>query len=182
LKHTLDYGLLFDGEHLENEVQMFTVYSDASFGNQGLSRRSVTGYVILLAKAAVCFKSICQKCVSISTFEAEMIACSEACREAEWLRMLLEELGLKVNKPISVFCDNTAVVASVKNPVNHKGSKHVEIRHLYARDLQEKNRIAIEYINTTEMIGDIMTKALPEKQFIYLRNKLGVMKIPKKNI
>ena len=108
-----------------------------------------------------------------------MIACSEACREAEWLRMLLNEIGLKIMKPIQVFCDNTAVVASVKNPVNHKGSKHIDIRYLYARDLQDQARINIEYLNTTEMIGDIMTKALPEKQFVYLREKLGVKQIPK---
>ena len=108
-----------------------------------------------------------------------MIACSEACREAEWLRMLLGEIGFLVNKAIPVYCDNTAVVQSVKNPVNHKGSKHFEIRHLYARELQETGRIAIEYVNTSEMIGDIMTKALPEKQFIYLRNKLGIQQIPK---
>ena len=176
LKHTSEYGLVFDGSQQDKEVQNFKVYSDASFGNRELCRQSVTGYAILLAGAAVCYKSICQKSVSVSTFEAEMIACSEACREAQWLRMLLEEIGLKVNKPIEVFCDNQAVVSSVKNPVNHKGSKHVEIRHLYARELQESKVISIEYINTTEMISDIMTKALPEKQFVYLRNKLGVFK------
>jgi hypothetical protein len=178
LKHTSDYGLVFDGSHLDNELQIFKVYTDASFGNKELRRRSVTGYAILLANAAVCYKSICQKCVSISTFQAEMIACSEACRESEWIRMLLGELGLPINKPIRVFCDNTAVVASVKNPVNHKGSKHFEIRHLYARELQENKRIAIEYLNTNEMIGDIMTKPLSEKQFTHLREKLGVKKIP----
>ena len=179
LKHTSDYGLVFDGDQIKNEVQIFRVYSDASFGNPELCRQSVTGFAILLAGAAVCYKSISQKCVSISTFQAEMIACSEACREAEWLRMLLGEIGFLVNKAIPVYCDNTAVVQSVKNPVNHKGSKHFEIRHLYARELQETGRIAIEYVNTSEMIGDIMTKALPEKQFIYLRNKLGIQQIPK---
>jgi hypothetical protein len=178
LKRTSDYGLVFDGNSVRDEIQLFQVYSDASFGNKELRRRSVTGFVILLAGAAVSYKSICQNCISISTFEAEMIACSEACRESEWLRMLLEELGLGNKNPIPVFCDNSAVVASVKNPVNHKGSKHFEIRHLYARELQEKKKISIEYLNTKEMIGDIMTKALPEKQFIYLREKLGVKLVP----
>jgi len=50
---------------------------------------------------------------------------------------------------------------------------------LFARELQELNKIDIQHIGTEEMISDIFTKPLPEKQFVYLREKLGVKPCPK---
>jgi Reverse transcriptase (RNA-dependent DNA polymerase) len=181
LKQTFDFGLVFDGSLLRDELLIFNlleVYADSSFGNRELSRLSVTGYAIILAGAAIVYKSVCQRNIAISTLQAEITATSEACRDAEWVRMLLIELGFKPRGPIPVFCDNQAAVASIQNPVNHKGCKHIEIRNFYARELQEAGKISIKYTRTSEMIGDILTKALPEKQFIYLRKKLGVLQIP----
>jgi Reverse transcriptase (RNA-dependent DNA polymerase) len=185
LKQTFDYGLVFDGGLLRDELVIFDllkVYADSSFGNRELSRLSVTGYAILLAGAAIVYKSVCQRNIALSTLQAEITATSEACRDAEWVRMLLIELGFKPKSPIPVFCDNQATVASVQNPVNHKGCKHIEIRNFYARELQEAGKINIQYVKTTEMIGDILTKALPEQQFAYLREKLGVKQIPNENL
>ena len=177
LKGTSDYGLLFDGSNPTDQV--VKVYSDASFGDKELSRKSVTGYAVKLAGVPVCYCSVAQKSVSISTMEAELIACSEACRESEWLRMLLGDMGFEYEAPVQVFCDNQATVALIKNPINHSGSKHIEIRHLFARELQELNKIDIQHIGAEEMISDIFTKPLPEKQFVYLREKLGVKPCPK---
>ena len=88
-------------------------------------------------------------------------------------------MGFEYEAPVQVFCDNQATVALIKNPINHSGSKHIEIRHLFARELQELNKIDIQHIGTEEMISDIFTKPLPEKQFVYLREKLGFKPCPK---
>jgi hypothetical protein len=175
LKQTMNYGLVFDGENTEEVIVQ--VYSDASFGNKELGRRSVTGFALMLAGVPVSYTSVCQKSVSISTLQAEIVACSEACRESQWIRNLLGELGFKFEQPVKVFCDNTAAVQTIKNPTNHAGTKHIDIRYLYARELAEKKLISIEYVPTDENISDLFTKALPVKKFEYFREKLGIREI-----
>lgn len=175
LKFTLNLGLVFNGNI---ELRLMQTYSDSSFGNAELSRKSVTGFAVMMAGAAVCYVSVCQKSISISTMQAELIACSAACRETQWLRLLLIELGFNITSPIDVFCDNTATVQTIKNPVMHSGVKHVDISHLYARELQDQDIIKIQHVRTNDQISDILTKALPEKQFNYLRTKIGVQEVP----
>ena len=83
-------------------------------------------------------------------------------------------MGLLVKRPIRVWCDSKAAIAVVKNPGNHKATKHVDIRVLYSRDQFEAKLLEISYCPTSEMVADLLTKALPPKQFQYLRGKMGV--------
>ena len=39
-----------------------------------------------------------QKCVALSTIEAESISATKACKEMLWLKIFLKELGLKQRK------------------------------------------------------------------------------------
>jgi len=128
----------------------------------------------MMAGGPISTKTTRQKNITVSTTEAELVACSEACRESEWLWFLLEELGFKQQEPIKIFCDNKAVVAIAQNPGNHSGTKHIEIRHLYVRYLIEQGRAVISYCWTEDMIADILTKAISTRLFIKLREMLGV--------
>ena len=47
------------------------------------------------AGGAVSWQSKLQKCVSLSTIEAEYITITEGCKEALWMRKFLEELRLQ---------------------------------------------------------------------------------------
>eukprot|EP00644_Phytophthora_capsici_P007299 jgi/Phyca11/112686/e_gw1.22.89.1 len=84
-------------------------------------------------------------------------------------------MGFQQKVPVQVWCDSNAAISIVKNPGNHKANKHIEIRYLFTRDLVELGRLKIAYCATTEMTADILTKALPTKQFLKLREKLGVL-------
>ena len=175
LKGTSDYGLVFDGT-IENQIT-YQLYSDASFANSDEERKSVTGYCVMMVGGPISTKTIQQNNVTISTAEAELVACSEACRESEWIWFLLAELGFKQTKPIQIHCDNQSVVAIAKNPGNHNGTKHIEIRHLYVRHLIDSGRAHIKYCWTEDMIADILTKAVPTRLFLKLRHMLGVRPI-----
>ncbi|OWZ23364.1 hypothetical protein PHMEG_0001772, partial [Phytophthora megakarya] len=87
---------------------------------------------------------------------------------------LLSKMGLPQKVPVHVWCDSNAVISIVKNAGNHKANKHIEIRFLFTRDLVELGRLKIAYCATQEMTADILTKALLTKQFLKLREKLGV--------
>ena len=84
------------------------------------------------------------------------------------------ELGIKLKAPIRVLCDNKAAIAVVQDYGNFPSTKHIEIKHLYAREVQMNGNVKIEFCPTDEMTADILTKALPEKQFIALREKMGI--------
>ncbi|NJI21348.1 Ty1/Copia family ribonuclease HI [Aeromonas veronii] len=115
--------------------------------------------------------------MSLSTAEAELIALSEGAKESEWLWNLMGEMGFPQKVPVQVWCNSNAAISIVKTPGNHKANKHIEIRYLFTRDLVELGRLKIAYCSTTEMTADILTKALPTKQFLKLREKLGVREL-----
>jgi hypothetical protein len=171
LKGTSNFGLLMDGS--KRQIT-FEVYTDASFANRPKDRKSVSGYTIQMADCSVSWSSRKQDCVSLHTAEAELIALSEGIKESEWIWHLLKEIGFAQSEPIQVWCDSTSAISTVNNPGNHKASKHVEVRYLYARDIMEKGRIKLNFVKTEEMTADTLTKALPTKPFVYLRSKLGV--------
>jgi hypothetical protein len=86
-------------------------------------------------------------------------------------------LGFVHKVPIQVWCDSQGAIKTCLNPGNHKSTKHIETRHLYGRDLIEKGRVVVSYLNTNQMIADCLTKSLPVKAFEYLRNEMGVRKL-----
>ncbi|GMF23568.1 unnamed protein product [Phytophthora fragariaefolia] len=112
--------------------------------------------------------------VSLSTAEAELIALSEGAKESEWLWYLLGEMGFSRSKPVQVWSDSNAPISIVKNPGNFKANKHIDICYLFTWDLVELGRLKVAYGSTTEMAADILTKVLPTKQLLKLREKLGV--------
>eukprot|EP00965_Chrysotila_dentata_P005825 191790-Pleurochrysis_carterae.AAC.1 len=56
-------------------------------------RHSTSGHVFMYGRAAITWSSKKQPSVALSSCEAEIIAASEAAKEATYLRTLLEELG-----------------------------------------------------------------------------------------
>ncbi|KAL5574127.1 hypothetical protein UlMin_023724 [Ulmus minor] len=71
--------------------------------------------VFTLGGGVIVWKSIKQSCIADSTMEAEYVAASEASKEVVWLRKFLS--GLEVipgmDRPITLYCDNTAAIASI---------------------------------------------------------------------
>jgi hypothetical protein len=137
LKGTSMYGIVYDGTQKEVTYELYT---DASFANANEGRASITGYISILADACISWRSCKQNNISLHTAEAELVAVSEGIRESQWLYMLLEELGIKQQAPIKLWCDNTAAISMVKNPENHAGSKHIETRFMYAREVYERKK------------------------------------------
>jgi hypothetical protein len=61
------------------------------------------------------------------------------------------------------------------NPVEHSPTKHIDIRHHFLRDHQQKGDIEINHINTQNQLADIFTKPLDEKIFCRLRSELNIL-------
>ena len=65
-----------------NKDNKFIGYSDSDFTNDEKIRRSTSGYIFLLGKSHISWKSQLQKNISLSTVEAEFVSLTECTKQA----------------------------------------------------------------------------------------------------
>ena len=58
-----------------------------------------------------------------------------------------------------------SAIKLTNNPVQHARTKHIDVRHHFIRDHQQKGNIYIESVGTKDQLADIFTKPLDEKRF-----------------
>ncbi|CAL1360546.1 unnamed protein product [Linum trigynum] len=152
-------------------------YTDADMAGDVDSRRSTSGYLITLSGGAISWQSRLQKCVALSTTEAEYIAVTEACKEMIWMKKFLNELGFLQEQP-QLFCDSQSAIHLAKNASFHARSKHIDVRYHWIRDVLEMKQLQLEKIHTDENGSDMCTKTLPREKFEFCRSAAGIMKSP----
>jgi hypothetical protein len=102
LKGTIDYIIIFVRQ--KNDLSIIGCV-DADYVGDLDDRRSTTGYVFTLTGGLICWKSMIQSMVAMSTIEAKYITVAEAAKEALWLTGLVKELGIQQGG-VSLHCDS----------------------------------------------------------------------------
>jgi hypothetical protein len=94
--------------------------------------------------------------------EAELVAATEAAKEAVYLDSFVKELGCTPiqSQPIHLSVDNKAAIDSSYNPENHSRSRHIERKHYFIWELVEMGRIVVPYVNSDDNLADFFTKPL----------------------
>lgn len=95
-------------------------FSDADYAGDTETRRSNTGYIFTLFEGPISWCSQRQKCVSVSTTEAEYVAASMATRELVWIRQLSNDLECPCVEATPLMIDNQSAIKLIKNPELHK--------------------------------------------------------------
>ena len=124
----------------------------------------------MFQRAAISWGSKKQPTISLSSTEAEIVAASEAAKEAISLHPLLRELGEADDKPVQLALDNQSAIAVSYNPEHHNRMKHVERRHFFVRECVENMRLEVPFVRTDANIADFFTKPLEPSRFFTLRN------------
>jgi hypothetical protein len=140
-------------------------------------RRSTSGYVFILAGAAVSWSSKKQTSVALSSTEAEYIAGTHAAKELIWLKELLARLDLATNSPTTLLMDNQSAIAIAKNPAFHKRTKHIEVRYHFLKKMVKDKKIRLEYVPTTEQTADAMTKGLSREKHELFIGQMGLRRL-----
>ncbi|XP_070050847.1 secreted RxLR effector protein 161-like [Nicotiana tomentosiformis] len=155
LKGTTDLHLLYPKGSNFNLV----VYVDADYVGFLVDRKSTSGIAHFLGSYLVSWAAKKQNFVALSTAKAEYVVVASCYAQLLWIKQQLMDFGIDVSC-IPIFYDNTSAISMTKNPVHHKRTKHINIRHYVLRDNYEKCLITVEYCATDKQIADIFTKAL----------------------
>jgi hypothetical protein len=172
LKGTINMGLRYEKRLYghKNKITMVT-YTDADHASDHATSTSKSGYIILLNGGPVIYGTKKQDCVVESTDYAEYIAMSEGVKRVIWLRDFLHELGFSQDKPSVIYCDNTAAIATAKNPLTKLKAKHIRIRYHEIVREQADGQVEFTYVNSAKNLADIFTKNLAIDAYIYLRDQ-----------
>ncbi|GJR33392.1 putative ribonuclease H-like domain-containing protein [Tanacetum coccineum] len=103
-------------------------YSDSDYAGSNGDRKSTTGGCQFLGRRLISWQCKKQTVVATSSTEAEYVAAAHCCGQS--------------------------TICIVKNPVFHQRTKHIEIRHHFIRDANEKNLIQVGFLEKPKGSAD----------------------------
>jgi hypothetical protein len=162
----------------------FAIYSDADWASDAVDRKSMSGGVGMFYGGPFCWSAKKQTAVSTSSCESEYIAQATHARQGQWTAQVFKDLGVpryinpdpEKRNTVQMYGDNQGSLALIKNPRLNDRSKHIDVCHHFIRDLAEKQKLQVDYIPTTDMIADGLTKPLQRVAFERFREQLGLFK------
>jgi hypothetical protein len=171
LKGTFDFGICFSRS---SSTGILSTFSDGDYAGCLKTRRTTTGYVLILNGGPVSWTFRRQQGVATSTTESEYTAAFEATKETVWVRNLLHHISMEQQLPTTLFCDNQSAIKMVQNPEFHSRTKHIDVHIHFVREKQDDKTISIQYISTHDQLADILTKPLHRVAFEKLHNAISV--------
>jgi hypothetical protein len=103
--------------------------------------------------------------VARSSAEAEYRAMTSTASELTWIKQVLTDLNIKVEKPMKMFCDNKSARHIASNLVFHERTKHIEIDCHFIRKKVQSKEIETPFVKSENQLADILTKRLSIKPF-----------------
>jgi hypothetical protein len=173
IKHTLHCGIFYEAK---SQLQVHG-YTYVDWVGNVLDRRSTSGFLFSFGSGAVSWSSKKQPTVALSSTEAEYRSAAIAACEVVWLQKLLSDLGLLVNAPVVIYCDNISSILLANNPVYHARTKHIEVHYHFIREKVLAKEIDLIHVNTENQVADIFTKALGTDKLKKFRKMLGVLEV-----
>ena len=149
-------------------------FCDADWANDS-DRKSVNGYVVIIAGGAVTWSSKKQQTVALSTAEAEYIAATHIAKQVLWHHSLYQELNFTLPSTSTIFTDNQATIAISHHPKFHTHTKHIDINYHFLQDLVFTGTINTVYVNTNNNLADLFTKGFSCKHHRDLTHWIGVL-------
>ncbi|XP_070007243.1 secreted RxLR effector protein 161-like [Nicotiana sylvestris] len=150
-------------------------YADAYYVGFLVDRKNTSGMAHFLGSCLISWGTRKKNSIALSTAEAEYVAAASCYAQLICIKQQLEDFGV-LTESMPLLCDNTSALNMAKNLVQHKRTKHIDVRHHFLRDHMEKGLICLKFCSTKDQIVDIFTKALSREQFERNRVKLGLLK------
>ena len=113
---------------------MITMFADANLYHDRVTRRSVTGLLLMLNGTPIDWFSKKQNCVETATYGTEFVAARLATDKIVEMRYMLRMLGVLMEGPSFMFGDNLAVVNSASIPDDTLKKRHNALSYYRVRE------------------------------------------------
>ena len=138
-----------------------TIFCDSDHAADKVTRRSRTGLLIFINRAPIDWSSKRQNSIETSTFGSEFTALKHATEKAKGLRYKLRMMGVHVDGPATIRCDNMSVVNNTTAPESTLKKKSNSIAYHFCREAVAAGIIRVAYENTLTNLADVLTKCQP---------------------
>jgi hypothetical protein len=168
VKGTTELCLNYDAKS-----QQITGWPDASWGDNLDDRKSTGGYLFFIGNCLVSWASRKQGYVALSTNNAEFGALAEACKEAFYIRGIINEIipsFLPASRPIQIFEDNEGTISQARNNILNSANRTIALKFHFVREEMQAKRVFLSHVTSQDQLADILTKALPTQTFKNIRD------------
>ena len=154
-----------DKPKARGELCTLTCFVDADHARDMVTRRSVTGILVLLNNTPISWYSKCQKTVESSTYGSELVASRIAVEKIIALRYFISMLGCNLEPCSMLLGDNMAVVLNTTIPSSALKKKHQACNYHKVRESIAGGFIQYGHIRSDDNMADILTKPLSKIKF-----------------
>ena len=98
------------------------------------------------------------KHVTLSLSEAELVALSECVKDVKFVMKIVEDLGLELQRPVTVRVDNVGAMFLAENATTTQRTRHIGIRYKWVSEFIENGDVEIVFVKTAENDADFFTK------------------------
>jgi hypothetical protein len=182
---TREEGLTFmpaAKDQLAQAMKLFA-YADAAFCVYQ-DQKSHGGYCIKLGSHDTCMflsRSHSHKINATSSTESEVVDLCEVTKEIIYLREFLMGLGVKVDEPTILYCDNkSAITLGTTFSGNKKRVKHFLKQVHFLLDNVKRSEVKLEWLQGSDMTADALSKPLSARDHSrHKRSLLGPQRVNK---
>ncbi|RDY07904.1 hypothetical protein CR513_07929, partial [Mucuna pruriens] len=138
LKAILGEGLLFRKEGT------LSIYTNADYAGSVMDRRFTFRYCMFLGGYLVTWRSKRQSMVARSKFRVM----THGICEGLWMKIILDDLKVKYEGHIKLFCDNNSTISIAHNSFQHDRTKHIEIDRYFIKEKLNSRLVITTHVPT----------------------------------
>ena len=158
-------------QHQEREKNTLEVFTDSDWSGSG-DMKSTSSAVHVMNGIVIHSTSRSQKCISLSSTEAEWYAASAGVCDAYYLQHIVEFVINSSCNVLILHTDNSAVrMLSLKFGVGRL--RHIRGRLLWLQQKMSSHELDIRQIPTLQNVADMNTKSHSKNRFLALMCVLG---------
>ena len=145
-------------------------FSDSDWAGCKRTAKSTSGGVIMCGAHCIKSWSATQNNITLSSGEAELVACVKMSAELLGIVQLMADWGS--DRTARVYVDSTAAIAVTQRKGNGK-LRHVKVGMLWIQEKVEDGELAVNKILGTENPADVLTKNLSGKKIEAIMERIN---------
>ena len=161
-EHMPDVSEIPDGK---GPVVRMTVFKDADHAHDILTRRSVTGILLMINNTPVCWISKSQKTAETTMHGSELVAEKQAIELILEYCYMFRMMGARIEKSALLLGDNNSVVLNTTMPSSVLKKKHCAVSYHKIREAIAAGIVRFTHIRSENNYADVLTKPLSPKEF-----------------